>query len=165
VDWATIVHGLAQLRGRGEPPPTLIISMSYASLSSQRGRTEMLALLREARPYASLGVSCEVSGIEGAPHAQLQEAVSLIRPLALFVVGKVDLESQVVWSHLRGAGLRGLAFDCPDFEGGAVFLGWARAVAQKARRVASSVLLYGVPSMDFASRLAQAGATHATART
>jgi hypothetical protein len=136
--------------------------MSYASLSSQRGRTEMMGLLQQAREYAALGVICEVSGVEGAPHAQLQEAVSLIRPLSLFVVGRIDAPSQVVWSHLRGTGLRGLAFDCPPLDGDAAFLGWAKAMTAKARRVASSVLLYGVPSIRFAAPLAEAGATHAT---
>ena len=38
--------------------------MSYASLSSQRGRTEMVGLLKQAREYAALGVICEVSGLE-----------------------------------------------------------------------------------------------------
>ena len=162
VDWATIIHGLAQHRERGQQTPTLVVSMSYASLSSQRGRTEMVGLLQQVRQHAALGVICEVSGVEGAPHAQLQEAVSIIRPLSLFVVGKIDSPSQLVWSHLRGAGLRGLVFDCPPFEGDAVFLGWAKATTGKARTVASSVLFYGVPSIRFAPQLAEAGATHAT---
>lgn len=162
VDWSTVIHGLAQHRERGQQTPTLIVSMSYASLSSQRGRTEMVGLLQQARQYATLGVICEVSGVEGAPHAQLQEAVAIIRPLSLFVVGRIDSPSQVVWSHLRGTGLRGIAFDCPPFEGDAVFLGWAKAMTARARRVASSVLLYGVPSIRFVSSLAEAGATHAT---
>ncbi|MDB5493904.1 MAG: hypothetical protein JWP86_1241 [Phenylobacterium sp.] len=162
VDWSTVIHGLAQHRERGQQTPTLIVSMSYASLSSQRGRTEMVGLLQQARQHAALGVICEVSGIEGAPHAQLEEAVAIIRPLSLFVVGKIDSPSQLVWSHLRGAGLRGLAFDCPPFEGDAVFLGWAKATAAKARTVASSVLFYGAPSVGFAPQLAEAGVTHAT---
>lgn len=162
LDGSAVIHGLAQHRERGQQTPTLIVSMSYASLSSQRGRSEMVGLLQQARQYAALGVICEVSGVEGAPHAQLQEAVAIIRPLSLFVVGRIDAPSQVVWSQLRGTGLRGVAFDCPPFEGDAVFLGWAKAMTTRARRVASSVLLYGVPSIGFVSRLAEAGATHAT---
>jgi hypothetical protein len=162
VDWSTVVHGLAQLRERAERAPTLVISMSYASLSSQRGRSDMLDLLKQARDYAAHGVICEVSGIEGAPHAQLQEAISLLRPLSLFVVGKIDAPAQVVWSHLKGVGLRGLGFDCPPIEGRAEFLGWAAAAIARARGVAPSVLLYGVPAMDLTSALATAGASHAT---
>jgi hypothetical protein len=163
-DWATMVHGLAQLRGRGDKPPTLVVAISYASLSSQRGRTDMLDLLRQARAHAAHGVICEVSGVEGAPHAQLQEAIGLIRPLSLFVVGKIDAPAQVVRSHLRGVGLRGLGFNCPPAEGRAELLGWASATIARARGVASSVLLYGLPDRDLVPALAEAGATHATLR-
>jgi len=162
VDWATIVHGVSQLRERGEKAPTLVLSMSYASLSSQRGRSDMVDLLRQARERAAHGVICEVSGVEGAPHAQLQEAIAIIRPMSLFVVGKIDNPSQVIWSHLKGVGLRGLGFDCPQAEGRAEFLGWANATIARGRGVAASVLLYGMPSRDLAPALAEAGATHAT---
>jgi hypothetical protein len=162
VDWGAAVHGLAQLRERAERAPTLVVSMSYASLSSQRGRTDMLDLLKQLRDYATHGVICEVSGVEGAPHAQMQEAISTIRPLSLFVVGRIDAPAQVVWSHLKGVGLRGLAFDCPPTEGRAEFLGWATATISRARSVAGSVLLYGVPALDLAPALSSAGATHAT---
>jgi hypothetical protein len=107
-------------------------------------------------------VICEVSGVEGAPHAQLQEAISIIRPLSLFVVGKIDAPSQVVWSHLKGVGLRGVGFDCPPAEGRAELIGWAQMAVARARGVAASVLLYGVPSMDLVGALATAGASHAT---
>lgn len=162
VDWGSVVHGLAQLRERGEKAPTLVVSMSYASLSSQRGRSDMLELLRQARERAAHGVICEVSGIEGAPQAQLQEAISIIRPMSLFVVGKIDNSALVVWGQLKSVGLRGLAFDCPPAEGRAEFLGWANATIARARGVAASVLLYGLPSRDLVRALAEAGATHAT---
>jgi len=162
VDWATVVHGLSQLRERGEKAPTLVLSMSYASLSSQRGRSDMLDLLKQARDCAAHGVICEVSGIEGAPHAQLLEAIAIIRPLSLFVVGKIDKPTQVVWSHLKGVGLRGFGFDCPPAEGRAEFLGWANATIARARGVAATVLLYRLPSRDLVGPLAEAGATHAT---
>jgi hypothetical protein len=164
VDWATIIHGLSQLRERSEKAPTLVLSMSYASLSSQRGRSDMVDLLRQARERAAHGVICEVSGVEGAPHAQLQEAIGIIRPMSLFVVGKIDNPAQVVWSHLKGVGLRGLGFDCQPADGRAEFLGWANATIARGRSVAASVLLYGVPSRDLAPSLAEAGATHATLR-
>lgn len=162
VDWATVVHGLSQLRERGEKAPTLVLSMSYASLSSQRGRTDMLELLRQARERATHGVICEVSGVEGAPYAQLQEAIAIIRPMSLFVVGKIDNPAHVVWSQLKGVGLRGVGFDCPIADGRAEFLGWANATVARARAVAASVLLYRIPSRDLVGPLAEAGATHAT---
>jgi hypothetical protein len=162
VDWAALTQGLAGLRERGDKAPTLVISISYASLSSQRGRTDVLELIKQARDYAAHGVICEVSGVEGAPHALLQEAISIIRPLSLFVVGKVDTPAQLVWSHLKGVGLRGLGFDCPPTEGRAEFLGWATATIARARGVAPSVLLYAVPSMDLVRPLSEAGASHAT---
>jgi hypothetical protein len=100
--------------------------------------------------------------VEDAAPAKLREALAILRPLSLFVVGKIDFPPLVVWRQLKGLGLRGLAFDCPPFEGDAVFLGWAKELFAKAQPIASSVLLYGVPSNALAARLRRAGASHAT---
>lgn len=164
VDWAAVIHGLDQLRAHTETPPCLIVSISYASLSSERGRTGMVDLLKQARAYAGHGVICELSGVEGAPHAQLQEALALIRPLSLFIVGRIESPAVAVWSQLKAVGLRGVAQDCPAFEGRAEFLGWASTAIARARRVAAAALLYDVPAMDLVPLAAKAGATHVTIR-
>jgi hypothetical protein len=162
VDWAAVIHGLDQLRAHGETPPCLVVSISYASLSSERGRSAMVDLLKQARAYAGHGVICELSGIEGAPQAQLQEALALLRPLSLFIVGRIESPAVAVWSQLKAVGLRGVAQDCPAFDGPAEFLGWACAAVARARRVAAAALLYDLPAMDLMRLAAKAGATHAT---
>jgi hypothetical protein len=164
VDWAAVTQGLDQLRAAGETPPCLVVSICYASLSSERGRTGMVDLLKQARAYAGHGVICELSGVEGAPYAQLQEALALIRPLSLFIVGRIESPAVTVWSQLKAAGLRGLAQDCPAFEGRAEFLGWASAAIARARRVAAAALLYDLPAMELLPLAAKAGATHVTIR-
>jgi hypothetical protein len=88
--------------------------------------------------------------------------VAIIRPVSLFIIGKIEAPAQVVWSHLKASGLRGVAFDCASSEGGAEFLGWASTLVRRARRAARSVLLYGLPTIEHAQALHEAGATHAT---
>lgn len=162
IDQATSLHGLAQVREMDRRPATLIVPVSYVSLSSQRGRTETVALLKQARECVEHGVISEIFGIEGAPHATLYEAVSLIKPFALFVVARLAATATGGLRQLRGSGLRGLAFDCPPHEGDAELMVWAAATVARTKQVASSVLIYGAPSQRHAERFAAAGATHVT---
>jgi hypothetical protein len=163
-DMANAVQGLALVRDRSRAglPAALIVPLSYSSLTSQRTRGDLLDLLADARKCASQGLIFELSGIEGAPTAALEEAIAIVRPHSLFLVGKLDPGPLALARQIRGVGLRGLAFDCPPDQDGASFLGWARATVAAAKKAAGSVLFYGASSAEAAERLALSGATHAT---
>lgn len=161
-DLATITRGLDRLKGEGggERQLSLIVPISFSSLSSQRGRTELTAPLQEAGGLVKLGVICEILDIEGVPAGALLTATSLVRPFSLLVVGRLTNPNPSAIGRLRGAGLQALSFECPKGLGDGEFLGWAQATITPARKVARSVLVYGASSTQRAGALASCGASH-----
>lgn len=161
-DLATITRGIDRLKAesKGEQQPSLIVPVSFSSLSSQRGRAELTTPLKEAAGFVRLGVICEILDIDGVPAGALAAATSLVRPLSLLVVGRLDTATPSAISRLSGAGLQALSFECPQYLGDAEFMGWANATVTPARKVARSVLVYGAASPQRAGALASLGATH-----
>lgn len=163
IDLGAVALGLDQLRSRRSerPPPTLILPVSFSSLTNLDDRARIVSAFQEARRYAGQGLICELRDIEGVPIVTLQAAVSMIAPHSLFVVGHVGDLTTAQGQHLRDAGLRGLSTDCPPGLEGAVYLGWVKHAALAAKRAARSFLLYRVPSVQQAMVAAAVGATHA----
>ncbi|MDB5467206.1 MAG: hypothetical protein JWQ46_1968 [Phenylobacterium sp.] len=164
IDLATVVQGVSKVRAFATPPPSLIVPVSYACLSSQRGRAEIIDALQEAQDCVRHGVIIEIFDVEGAPQASLQEVVASIRPIALFVAARLAPSPPIGVRHLRGVGLRALAFECPPAQSDAEFIGWAQGRIRMAKHVASAVLLYGAPFAKHPERLSELGATHASLR-
>ncbi|MDB5433941.1 MAG: hypothetical protein JWR47_198 [Phenylobacterium sp.] len=163
-DLATITRGIDRLKveAEGEQQLSLIVPLSFSSLSTQRGRTELMAPLKEAGTLVKLGVVCEIHDIEGVPPGALLAATSLVRPFSLLVVGRLAGPSLATMERLRGAGLQALSLECPPGLGDAEFLGWASTTIAAARKVAKSVLIYRAGSPKRAGALASFGATHAS---
>ena len=160
-DLATITRGIDRLRSEaGERQLSLIVPLSFSSLSSQRGRTELVTPLKEAGSLVRLGVICEMLDIEGVPAGALLSAGALVRPFSLLVVGHLEAPSPKSFGRLAGAHLQALSFECPASLGEAEFIGWANATVTAARKVAKSVLVYRAPSAQRAGVLASFGATH-----
>jgi hypothetical protein len=161
-DLATITRGIDRLKAEsgGEKQLSLIVPISFSSLSSQRGRTELTAPLKEAGSLVKLGVICEILDIEGVPAGALLAATSLVRPFSLLVVGRLTAPSASSISRLAGAGLQALSFECPQNLGDAEFMGWAHTTIAPARKVARSILVYGVGSPQRAGALVSFGASH-----
>ncbi|MDB5495852.1 MAG: hypothetical protein JWP86_3189 [Phenylobacterium sp.] len=162
VDLATIARGMDRVEadGEGEKQLSLIIPLSYASLASHRGRAELVQPLREADRHVTCGVICEICDIEGVPSGGLLSAVSLIKPFTLLVVGHLIHPSVQTLSRLKGAGLRALSLECPRGLSDAEFSAWAVRTLRPAKRVAGSVMVYGVESARRAGELSLVGATH-----
>jgi hypothetical protein len=163
VDMATITRGIDRLKAEGgrDRQLSLIVPVSFSSLSTPRGRSELVEPVREAAALVRLGVICEVMDIEGVPHSALTEVTSLLRPLSLLVVGRVAQPTAGAIARLASTGFQALSFECPRGQAGdAEFLGWATAAVGAARRVAKSVLVYRAGSMKRAGVLASLGATH-----
>lgn len=165
IDLATIARGIDRLHAAGteERQPSLIVPVSFTSLSSQAGRHKIVDMLKEANEFVSRGVICEVHDIEGVPQVALLSAVSLIRPFALFVVGYLNQTSQSL-SQLKGAGLQAISLSCPTQKNEQEFLSWAKASIEAAKQIAKSVLIYRAASARDAGMLALLGATHASVR-
>jgi hypothetical protein len=161
-DLATITRGIDRLKAEsaGEKQLSLIVPISFSSLSSQRGRTELTAPLKEAGSLVKLGVICEILDIEGVPAGALLAATSLVRPFSLLVVGRLNTPTPSSIARLAGAGLQALSFECPQNLGDGEFMGWAHSTITPARKVARSILVYGVGSPQRAGALVSVGASH-----
>jgi hypothetical protein len=165
IDMATIARGLERLsqRGKAERQPSVIIPVSYSSLASQRGRAQIVGAFKNARALVERGVICEIGDIEGAPPAALLDAVSLIRPFSLFIIGKLANPTYQVVAGLKDAGLQGLAIERrSDDERG--FAEWAEEAVRAARTVVRSVLVWRAGAANEAAMAGVMGATHASVR-
>ncbi|MFZ5721851.1 MAG: hypothetical protein ACOY5Y_20535 [Pseudomonadota bacterium] len=162
VDLATIARGIERLRAesRGEQQLSLIVPLSFASLASQKGRAEVVKQLKATGGLVKLGTICEICDIEGVPPSSLLAAVSLVRPFAVLVVGRLSITIPSSIIQFQRTGLQALSFDCrPDLDE-AEFAAWASATIAACKRVAKPVLVYRVPSAQWAGVLAALGASH-----
>lgn len=168
IDLATLARGMEALRAAtpGAHPPSLIVPVSFTTLSSQRGRAEFAKLLMEARGLVERGVICEIGALEGVPEGVMLSVVSLIRPFCLFVVAHINgrFPGATTMSQLKRAGLQALSVQCPQCLGDAACSQWMKTTIEAARRVVRSILLYGVPSPRHAVLAGQFGATHASVK-
>jgi hypothetical protein len=146
--------------GAAENPLSLIVPISFVSLSSQRGRAELVAHLKAAGALVKMGIICEICDIEGVPPGMLLAAASLVRPFTLLVAGRLLAPTPASVRHLSGGGLQALSFDCPTGLSDAEFIGWSTAAIGAAKQIAKSVLVYGASSSARAGSLASLGATH-----
>ena len=167
IDFATIARGLHRLRTEVDDKNalTLIIPVSFVSLSSRQGRAALVELFEEAKSLVRAGVICEVCDIEGVPQTALLAATSLIKPSCLFLVGRLSGAPDAGLDNLRGAGLQAVSFEtpsgiCDDVE----FLRWAKRSIAMAKRIAKSVMIYRVSSTRHAGMAAILGASHASMR-
>jgi hypothetical protein len=163
-DLATITRGIDRLKAEsgGEKQLSLIVPVSYSSLSSQRGRAELIAPLKEAGGVVKLGVICEILDIDGVPASAVLAAATLVRQFSLLTVGRLSAPTPSAIARYASAGLQALSFDCPQHLGDAEFMGWAQSTIVPARKVARSVLVYGVSSPQRAGTLVSLGASHAS---
>ena len=164
VDLATIVRGIDRLSAdtSGEQQLSLIVPLSFTSLSSQKGRAEFVKQLKQVGALVRLGVICEICDIDGVPPSALLAATSLVRPFTLLVVGRLLNTAPAAIARLQGSGLQAVSFECPPSLSGAEFIGWATAAIGASRRLAKSTMVYRAQSAKQAGMLASMGASHAS---
>ncbi|MDZ4372216.1 MAG: hypothetical protein U1C74_12435 [Phenylobacterium sp.] len=160
IDVAGLLKGLEALRQDWERRLTVIVPVTLSSLSHPAARARIITGLREAREHVDGGVICELRLIEGAPPAALTQAVAIVRPYCLLVVGSLDEPSIGVARLLKGIGLNGVSTRVPQGLEGAAFIGWATAAIRSARHACKSVLLYGLASEHAMNTARVLGATH-----
>jgi hypothetical protein len=128
IDMATITRGLARMAGivAAETELSLIIPVSYVTLSHHEGRSLVSEALTSARHAVVKGVLCEVLHIEGVPQVALLSAVSMIKPWSLLVVGHLS-DVRAASGAMKEAGLQALSINRPNaIEGDAEFVSWLR---------------------------------------
>jgi hypothetical protein len=164
IDFATLARGLNRLQQQSadaDRAPSLILPVSFVTLSSQRGRATLADFFRAAKESVKQGLICEVSGIEGVPPSALLAATSLIRPFCLFVVGRLAETPAAPLNVLKDAGLQGLSIECPrGLDSDAEFAAFAKAVAVGAKPVAKTVMFFGLAGPRQAAIAEVLGATH-----
>lgn len=165
VDFATLARGLDRLRNTpdGARQPTLIVPVSYTTLSSARARPLILEFFRAAQATVQHGLIGEVCDIDGVPPSALQSAVAAIRPYCLFAVGQITEVSVSNLRSLREAMLQGVTIECPSHgESEAEFIGWTQALIKAARPKLRSVIAYRLASWRSAAIAGALGVTHAS---
>jgi hypothetical protein len=160
VDLATIARGVDRLQAEAAQQLSLIVPISYTSLASMKGRGEVVARLKDTGGLVKLGVICEILDVDGVPPSILLAAVSLVKPFALLVVGRLADTDPKAILRLEGTGLQALSFECPPDLGEPEFQAWAAGAVTAAKRVAKAVLVYGAGTPARAGILAALGASH-----
>jgi len=160
IDVAGLLKGLEALRQDGQRRLTVIVPVTLSSLSHPAGRARIITGLQEAREHVDGGVICELRLIEGAPSAALAQALAIVRPYCLLVIGNLDEPNVGLGRMLKGTGLNGVSTRVPQGLEGAAFIGWANAAIRSARQASKSVLLYGLSSEHAVNTAITLGATH-----
>ena len=162
VDLATVARGIDRLRGEptGERQLSLVVPLSFTSLSSYKGRAEFVKQLKEAGSLVRLGVVCEISDVDDVPPGALLAATSLLRPFTLLLVGRLTSTEPAAVVRLEGCGLQALSFECPPGLSGAELVRWGTVTIRAAKRVAKSVMIYRAGSPRDAATLGSLGASH-----
>jgi hypothetical protein len=162
VDCATIARGLERLHAQmgADKSATLMVPVSFATLSNQRTRETLVSLLKQARDEVRLGLVCEICELDGVPPGALLTAISLIRPFCVRVLAFVADPRPVMLKSLKGLGLAGVSVESPPNLGDAEFLGWAREAARAVKPVAGALVIYRVQPIERGVLAALAGASH-----
>jgi len=165
IDFATLARGLNRLQQHtaGVREPSLILPVSFATLSSHRGRSMLTEFFEAAQANVQRGLICEVYDIEGAPASGLVQATALMRPHCMFIVGRLNAAPVGGLSVLKDVGLHGVSIECPHVgDNEEAFAAFARTVTSAAKNVVRAVMLYGVAGPRQAAVASLHGATHAS---
>lgn len=166
IDLATIARGVSRARSEaGGRQPTLMLPVSYVTVSGARGRALIVEFLKEAARFVDKGLICELLDVEGVPSSALLQAVALVRPFCMLSVGRLAAPPTGPLPGLRDVGLAGLSFEClnaPDDH--AAFTVWVEGRIAHVLKVTRSAVVHGAPNASYAALAGIAGATHASLR-
>jgi hypothetical protein len=149
--------------GGGDRQPSLILPVSFTTLSSKRGRAMLAEFFRAAQATVQRGLICEVCDIEGVPPSTLLAVTSLMRPFCLFIVGRLAAPPINGLGSLLDAGLQGVSIECPaGLDSDAAFDSFAKMITTAAKPVVRAVMIYGVAGPRQAAIASLHGASHAS---
>jgi hypothetical protein len=168
IDRATLARGIERLNSAvdGEAALSLIMPVSYFSLTHPEAGAHLSRMFARARHAVSAGVICEIYDIEGISQSALAAAIAVVRPWSLFVTGHLTEETPRATPAMKAAGIQVLSFTAPPaMESDAEFIGWLSPALRGARRVGRSVMVYGCHSQRRMALAGVLGATHASLTT
>ncbi|MBV9994665.1 MAG: hypothetical protein JO127_05585 [Caulobacteraceae bacterium] len=162
IDFATLSRGLNRLQedGAGATQPSLILPVSYVTLSNHRGRALLADFFRAAQKSVQQGLICEVCDIEGVPPGALLTALSMIRPLCLFVIARLSGVPPKPLEALKDIGLQGVSVERPAGLSAGDFAAFVKAALTAARPVTRTVMVYHLAHSREAAIAGLLGATH-----
>jgi hypothetical protein len=165
IDFATLARGLNRLEQEagGDRQPSLILPVSFATLSSKRGRATLAEFFRAAQENVQRGLICEVCDIEGVPPSTMLAVTSLMRPFCLFMVGRLSAPPLGGLAALEDTGLQGVSIERPPgVDSDAAFDGFVKALVAAAKPVVRAVMIYGLAGPRQAAIASLHGASHAS---
>ena len=167
IDYATLARGLDRLASEGgeEQSPTLVIPVSFVTLSNQRTREVFVRLLEGAKSQVRHGLICEVCDLDGVPAGALLATIALIKPFCVRVVGSITDIQAPSSRTLKDVGLHGVSAECPRNLGDAEFIAWLKEVHRSSQLVSHTVFACRVEGMRRAAIASLAGMSHATLTT
>jgi len=168
VDIATLDRALLRLEARrdiGGEPPSLIVSVSFLSASSQRARTKLMLRPGPLREVVRGSVIWALTDVpDGAPAGRLTEIVALLRPFGRAVFCETRL-SGAAMRAARTAGIAGLVVQPQGRELSITDTAlWLLQAGKLAHRAAPALIAANLGSEDLLPMAAAAGFTHATVR-
>jgi hypothetical protein len=165
IDFATLARGLNRLEQEagGDRQPSLILPVSFATLSSKRGRATLAEFFRAAQENVQRGLICEVCDIEGVPPSTLLAVTSLMRPFCLFMIGRLSAPPLGGLAALADTGLQGVSIERPaGVDSDAAFDAFVKALVAAAKPVVRAVMIYGLAGPRQAAIASLHGASHAS---
>jgi hypothetical protein len=163
VDLVTLDRAVERLAS-DERPPSLLVTLSFLSASSQRARTRLMLHLGALREVVRASVIWVLTDLpDGVPTGRLTEVAALLRPFGRAVFAETRLTG-VALKAARAAGIGGLMLELPaqlDETDAAL---WLLRAGKVAERSAPTLIAANLPSSDLFPMAAAAGFTHATLR-
>jgi hypothetical protein len=163
IDMATMSRGLARLEGESseELELSLIVPLSYISLSHPPSRQTIATALGLVRKATRAGVICEIYDAEDAPQAGLLEVVSILRPWSAVVAAYLR---SAPGQNMKDVGLQALSVSCPaSANGDAAFVEWLKPWLRVGKRLTRSIMVYRCGSHRRMAIAGGLGATHGSA--
>ncbi len=163
VDLVTLDRALERLAS-DDRPPSLLVTLSFLSASSQRARTRLMlhpGPLREVVRASVIWVLTDLP--DGIPAGRLTEVAALLRPFGRAVFAETRLTG-VALKAARTAGIGGLILEPPALLNETDCALWLLQAGRLAERSAPTLIAANLVSADLLPMAAAAGFTHATLR-
>ena len=104
---------ITQLHG-DERSPVLFAPVAFATLTSPRGRREVLGLIAETQTRLNVRIVLEITHLDpGLPPSRLVEVLTQLRPVCRTVFARVKPERRAIMA-LSGCALAGVALQSTD---------------------------------------------------
>jgi len=167
MDLSTLSRGLSRLKAGGgkTSKPSLILSISFLTLSNSNSRGALLARAAPARDLMLSSVIWEITDFdEGVPASRVKETASLLLRFGRSVFSRVDTAALPSYSA-KTSGLSGFVISTPTILSSSDDVAvWLLAIGRQASGRSPTLIAASLPSKHLLPIAHEAGFTHATVR-